>query len=921
MAEKPETDKASERYKDSLNLPKTDFPMRGNLPETEPSTIAFWKANKIYEKMVARNTKREKFVMPDGPPYANGNIHIGHVLNKVLKDIVIKYKNLSGRPAHFIPGWDCHGLPIEHKVTKDLGPKRKDKTDKDIRELCRQEARKWVNTQREQFIRLGILADWAHPYLTIDPSYEAEEVREIGRVLKNGILYRGEKPVYWCWALQTALAEAEVEYAQHRSPSIYVKFDVTDAKKIDLPKNTSFVIWTTTPWTLPANLAIAVNKDFEYGVFKHEREHIVIAAELKEAFEKATGWALEKIKTFRGSELEGILTKHPFIDRPSPVVFGHHVSLEAGTGNVHIAPGHGQDDYQVGLQYGLKVYSPVDEAGCFTDEVPEYKGQQIFAVNPLIVERLKSSGHLIHYSEFEHSYPHCWRSKTPLIFRATPQWFLRVDDENFNVRQKALQALDEIRFVPKWGEARLRAMIENRPDWCLSRQRAWGVPIPVFYCQSCGTELINQDVIERVAAAMEKNDGIEAYFEGDTKQFVQGHKCAKCGGSEFTKGKDILDVWFDSGVCHAAVQSRREGMASPADIYLEGSDQHRGWFQTSLLSSIASTGKAPFKALVTHGFVNDAKGRKMSKSLGNVVDPKEWIQKSGAEILRLFAAYEDYGQDLSCGPENFTRITESYRRFRNTMRFLLGNLEGFDPQKDQVAYDRMMALDRWALHRLNALTEKITEAYENYEFYKVYHALNHFMTVDLSATYLDILKDRLYTWRKDGEERRSAQTVLYHLVHRLCSLMAPILSFLSEETYKHIHGKKEESIFLVPFPKADENWNDPNLEQDFAGLLDVRSDVLKKIEELRVQKIVRSSLEAKVSLTAAGGQFELLKKYEKHLPEYFIVSDVEIREGKYAATVGKASGEKCERCWNYRDTVGRDGRFPGACLKCVEALL
>lgn len=913
-----------DRYKDTVNLPKTDFPMKGNLPQTEPEMIKRWHGSGLYQKILAANKSKPIFAMPDGPPYANGNIHIGHALNKCLKDFVVKYKNMNGFLATFIPGWDCHGLPIEQNVTKQLGSKRKEKTDTEIRKLCRHEAQSWVDKQRAQFTRLGILADWENPYLTMSPDYEAEEVRELGRIFDRGLLYRGEKPVYWCPTLQTALAEAEVEYHPHRSPSIYVKFPIEkDLERLGKPdKPVSVVIWTTTPWTLPANLGVALHPQFEYELFDTGAEYLLLAKELAANVAQETGLQLKGTgRIFKGQDLEKVRARHPFYDRDSLFVLGEHVSLDAGTGAVHTAPGHGQDDYQVGLKYGLGILSPVDSAGNYSSEVPEYEGQNIFAMNPVIVERLRKDGKLLGFKEIEHSYPHNWRSKTPLIFRATPQWFIRMDDPQNNIRQKTLQQIEKIRFVPKWGENRLRSMIENRPDWCLSRQRIWGVPIPVFYCKKCQTPLVKSSIMNRVADTMEKEDGIEAFYRHPASDFVQDEKCSKCGHTEFEHSKDILDVWFDSGICHAAVQKRRKNLAFPADIYLEGSDQHRGWFQTSLLSSMASNGTSPFKALVTHGFVNDLQGRKMSKSVGNVVDPQETIKKSGAEIVRLWVAYEDYGQDLTCGPESFERITETYRRFRNTVRFLLGNLHEFDPVKDSVEYQQMMPLDRWALGQLNALINKCTEAYDNYEFYKVYHSLNTFFTVDLSATYLDILKDRLYTWKRTGVERRSAQTVLYQLVTNLVGLMAPILSFLAEETYQSIPGNKKESVFLTPFPRPRIEWEDTKHMAEFAELFAVRSEVSKALEEKRKDKVIGSSLEAKITICAGNdNRGQILRHYEKYLPEFFIVSQVALKSGNFSVQVEKALGEKCVRCWNYNEQTGQDARFPGTCPKCWKAL-
>lgn len=921
--------------KDTLNLPATDFPMKGNLPTREPEVIASWKQNRVYHKIMAKNAGRPKFTLPDGPPYANGDIHVGHVLNKCLKDFTIKYRNMAGYRAAFIPGWDCHGLPIEHKVTKDLGPKRKDKTDAEIRELCRQEARKWIERQSAEFQRLGILAEWENPYLTLQPDYEAEEVRELARCLERGIMYRGEKPVYWCPTLQTALADTEVEYLPHTSSSIYVKFPFIEGvdKFGKFTKPVSAVIWTTTPWTLPANLGIAFNKDFDYGFYESGDDILIVARGLKEAVEKETGLSLQETGIFaKGDAFERMHAQHPFYDRTSLMMVGDHVGLDAGTGLVHTAPGHGQEDYIVGLHYGLKILSPVDEAGRYTAEVPEYQGMKIWDANSVIVERLREAGRLIHFKTFEHQYPHNWRSKTPLIFRATPQWFLGMDDAKFNVRAQALKAMQSIQFVPAWGEARLRAMIENRPDWCLSRQRIWGVPIPVFFCRSCAEPLADADIFRRVADKMERHGGIEAYHATPESEFTAGHTCARCKGTDFKRGLDILDVWFDSGVCHAAVQDRRDELESPADVYLEGSDQHRGWFQTSLLTSIASKSRAPFKALVTHGFVNDEKGRKMSKSLGNVVDPAETEKKLGAEILRLWAAYEDFGQDVGCGPEIFARVTESYRRFRNTMRFLLGNIHDFNPRTDTVAYDDMTVLDQWALGRLNDLVIKTHAAYEGYEFYKVFHALNHFFTVDLSAGYLDMLKDRLYTAKASGPERRSAQTVLFVLLDNLVRIMAPITSFLSDEVYGYMPSTSEtkpESVFLLDFPKPRSEWVNDSLRDDVARLFEIRSEVSKSLETLRQQKEIGSGLDARVEIASSGATLELLKKYRSVLPEFFIVSQVELSDSAHANAAGvthasvktsKALGEKCERCWYFSVHIGEDKAHPTVCEKCARAL-
>lgn len=913
-------------YKETIQLPSTAFPMKGDLPRREPEFIALWNEKKIYEKLIQKNQNNKTFAMPDGPPYANGNLHMGHALNKVLKDIVTKYKSLQGHLAPFIPGWDCHGLPIEQNVTKELGPKAREKTAQEIRALCREEALKWVKIQKGQFQRMGIFADWENPYLTMDPAYEAEEIRVLSRLLKTKAFYRGEKPVYWCYTLQTALAEAEVEYRPHKSPSIYVKFDFdSQAKKtLGLKESDSAaaVIWTTTPWTLPSNQAIALHPDFDYGLYQSEHGLLLMAVALSETVAKATSIALTPYgnKTWKGQELENLQARHPFYDRASPLILGNHVTLEAGTGCVHTAPGHGQDDYVVGLKYHLKVMSPVDEAGRYTYEVPEYKGQKIFEANPLIVERLKESKRLLFVTMIEHSYPHNWRSKTPLIFRATPQWFLGMDLPGSEIRKKTLEAIKQVKWVPSWGENRITGMIEGRPDWCLSRQRIWGVPIPVFYCENCKTELAEEKVMLRVADAIEKNGGIDAYYSQKPSDFTEGFKCKKCEHDQFTAGKDILDVWFDSGCCFSSVQQKRKGLTQPADLYLEGSDQHRGWFHTSLLASIASEQKAPFKTVLTHGFVMYAKGQKMSKSLGNVVDPQDLIQKSGADIVRLWAAHEDYAQDLTSSPESFERLSETYRRLRNTLRFLLGNISDFDPQKDSIPYEQQTELDQWMLSELNGLIQRVTDAYDNYEFYKIYHALNQFATIELSAFYLDILKDRLYTGKKTGTQRRSAQTTMFAILETLTGLMAPILSFLAEEAYQFSPAKKEESIFLKDFPRSQKAWENQALSEKYRMLMEFRPQATKVVEELRQIKTIGASLEARLEISAQGKLFENLKSLGKDLPGFFIVSHVDLKEGQQSVQAFRASGEKCVRCWQYTLDIGKAAHLPGICLKCVEAL-
>lgn len=922
-------------YRSTIRLPQTDFPMKGDLPQNEPKIIAKWESDKIYARLLEKNKNNPGFTLPDGPPYANGSIHIGHALNKSLKDFIIKYKAMTGHFAPFVPGWDCHGLPIEHKVMKDLSEKKLVKNDQEILALCRAEAAKWVSHQREQFKRLGVMADWENPYLTMSKEYEAEEIREFARAYKRGVIYQGVKPVYWNWTLKTALADAEVEYHNHKSPSIYVKFEVTDKNtlyKLGNPtEKTSFVIWTTTPWTLPANTAVCLHPEFDYALFATEingqKENLVIAKALKDFFEKEIGLVLTEQKVFKGTELELGKVRHPFIDRDSLIILGLHVTADTGTGVVHTAPGHGADDFKVGQKYHLPILNPVDDGGLYTDDYAEMKGTNIFKANPLIVEKLRNSGHLLKFSEFVHSYPHCWRSKTPLIFRTTAQWFIGIDLEPSQIRQNTLKALDEVQFFPEWGRARFQAMMENRPDWCLSRQRIWGVPIPILTCVATGEPLADYDIMMKAAEVVAEG-GIEAYYKADANALAgtnwkkSENAKPEFGSKGFKIGRDILDVWFDSGVCHAAVHSKHSRFGyknSQADIYLEGSDQHRGWFNTSMLSSMATTEKPPFKALITHGFVNDSQGRKMSKSLGNVIDPNEVSSKSGSEIIRLWAAYGDYGNDIGCGKEELTRVTETYRKIRNTMRFLLGSTSDFNFKTDHVSPHNMTQVDQWMLHQLSQLILDVTNAYEKYEFYKVYHLLNNFFTVTLSATYMDILKDRLYTWKHNGVARRSAQTVLYYTTDTLIKMMAPILSFLAEETYSYFKGKSQDSVFLEDFPKANEDWYHPALNTLFEKVMVVRSDVQKKLEELRASKIIGSSLEAAVEITADGETLGALQA-TSDLRDIFIVSKVDIKSGPYSILASKAAGEKCVRCWVYSEEISKEEKTLGVCPKCVEAL-
>jgi isoleucyl-tRNA synthetase len=942
-------------YKDTIHLPKTGFPMKANLPQREPEILRAWEEQRTFEKMVEQNAARpgaKKFVLHDGPPYANGDIHIGHALNKVLKDLIVKYRSMKGEVADYIPGWDCHGLPIELKVDKELGPKKREMDKAAIIQACRAYAKKWISRQREQFKRLGVFGRWERPYETMAKGYEADIVRALARAAAKGSLFRGKKPVYWCTTDRTALAEAEVEYEDHTSPSIYVAFDVVgqlpDPKLAG--KKARLVIWTTTPWTLPANLAVAVHPELTYVAYDLKGQVVVVAKDLLARFlaevapdelavsdvpsphtpaahEAATGGGgtvpaahLAKpdrvLAYLEGKALEGVRYVHPFMGRESPVILGEHVTLEAGTGLVHTAPGHGQEDYEVGLRYRLEILNPVDGAGRFTPEAGKYAGKEIFAANQEIVNDLHASGHLLSGGKLRHSYPHCWRCHNPVVFRATDQWFLALDGAG--LRGTALREIDRVRWIPHWGRDRIYNMIENRPDWCLSRQRTWGVPIPVFYCDGCDEPLVSPAVMEKVAKAFEQ-EGIEAWYRRPVGEFTEGHACPKCGKSAFRREQDILDVWWDSGVSWLAV-AEREGLGVPVDLYLEGSDQHRGWFHSSLLTSVAVRGGAPYDSVLTHGFVLDGQGKAMSKSLGNTIAPEEIIKKYGADVLRLWVSAADYRDDVRIGDEIMSGLAEGYRKIRNTIRWALGALDGFDPAKDAVPEADLLPLDRWVLARLVAWEEKVNQAYESYEFHLAYHATIQFCAVELSALYFDVVKDRLYTWKTDGKARRSAQTVLHLVAQDLIRLLAPVLSFTASEAWAYLPGDKAESVFLAGFPARTAPKDAAALEERYGRLSEVRAVVQGKLEEARRAKLIGSGLEAMVTVSAQGDQLRLLREAQAELPAFFIVSKVVLAEGPLGAEVARAPGVKCDRCWIFQEDVGRDPKHPTICGKCADAL-
>ncbi|MDO8885521.1 isoleucine--tRNA ligase [Candidatus Oleimmundimicrobium sp.] len=925
-------------YKKTLNLPKTKFSMKANLVQKEPEILKLWDEIDIYKLVNKKTSGRPSFVLHDGPPYANGDIHLGHTINKVLKDIIVKYKSMKNFYSPFVPGWDCHGQPIEHNVEKSLGSKKSEINQVQLRKLCKEYALKFVKRQAEQFKRLGIRGDFENPYLTLRPLYEATNIEVFGKLYEEGYIYKGKKPIHWCYHCETALAEAEIEYDDEKSPSIYVKFpfksDFAKLSDYRLPKY--FLIWTTTPWTLPANVAIAVNPKLEYAAVEVGGEIYILANDLiKGVLSKAGISHFKVLKTFTGCELENLVCLHPFQPWDSKVILADFVALDTGSGCVHIAPGHGQEDYQVGLAYKLPILMPVDDKGFFTKQAGKYAGQHVEKANETIVADLKKENFLFYASSIVHSYPHCWRCKKPVIFRATEQWFVSMDNKNF--RENVLNEIKKVKWMPEWSEKRITGMVKDRPDWCISRQRSWGVPIPVFYCSNCRKEIVTKETINAIIELF-KEEGADAWFIKSADEILpKGTICPDCKGTEFIKENDILDVWFESGVSHFAVLRNRPELIWPAQMYLEGTDQHRGWFQSSLLTSVGCTGRAPYDSVLTHGFLVDGNGRKMSKSLGNVVDPLEVIKKSGADILRLWVASADYSTDVAVSGEILERIAEAYRRIRNTLRFIMGNLCDFNPQKDKIHYEDMEEIDRWAISRLQKLIEDVTQAFDKYKFYFAYHAIYNFCVTDLSSFYLDVLKDRLYTSSPTSKERRSSQTAFHEILMSLIGLLAPVLAFTAEDAWMNLDDcyKTEVSVHLTNWPSVNREFIDDNLEKKWGMLLRVRAEILKALEIARSEKLIGNPLEAMVTIYCDPDLFEFLSLNQDVLSSIFIVSQVELASSdskkdnviflseeipNFAILISKAKGKKCERCWNYSKSVGANSEHPTICSKCLDVI-
>ncbi len=978
--------------KKTINLPKTGFAQKANLAQSEPARLKRWSELKLYDMIRKDRAGADKFILHDGPPYANADIHLGTAMNKILKDFIVKSRTMMGYDAPYVPGYDCHGLPIELYVDRKLGAKKANMPPVSFRRACREHAAEALKRQTRDFQRLGILGEWEKPYLTMSNHYEAETARLFGRFVERGYVYKGARPVYWCIHDQTALAEAEVEYDQHTSPSVYVKFAFSgDPAQIDpaLASRKVFVlIWTTTPWTLPANLGIAVHPDFEYSAFEHGDEVYIVASELLESVaakcelgatnDNGDRVVPQVLARFPGAKLDRLECRHPWIDRPSLLMLGEHVTLggeadaevqldvreardprktgKSGTGCVHTAPGHGHDDFVIGKRYGLDIYCPVDNAGRFTPEVEHFAGQNVFEANPKIVEFMRERSVLLFTESYEHRYPHCWRCKNPVIFRATPQWFISMDraggpvverdedgrdrsnfTENFSdsntssgtsLRKAAIDEIERVQWIPAWGADRMRNMFKGRPDWCVSRQRIWGVSIPVFYCAKCTEAVADPEIINSVADVFEKESADAWYTREASELLPQGYTCRKCGASEWIKESDILDVWFDSGASSVAVLENREELSWPADVYIEGGDQFRGWFNSSLVVGLAVHDRAPYKTVLTHGWTLDAQGKSMHKSAGNAVPPEEVIKESGAEILRLWCASSNYFDDMRCSAEILQRVTDGYRKLRNTARFALGNLHGFDPARDSVPEAELLEIDRWALAELDLVIGKVREAYDGYEFHGVYHTLYNFCTVTLSARYFDIIKDRLYTFAPRNKARRSAQTALHRIAGALARMLAPILAFTADEIWENLPASDDQlraaSVHLGMFPEPEQRV-DEALRSDWEQLFEIREDVLRALEESRIAKHIGSSLEARVEIAASGDALELLERHGADLRYLFIVSQTAVTRAEEGASgvvikIRPAAGEKCERCWNYSTHVGESSRYPNVCERCIAAL-
>lgn len=928
----------SQDYQKTLNLPITEFSMRAGLAQKEPKFLEFWEERGIYGQIRKNSTGRIPYILHDGPPYANGNIHIGHALNKILKDIIVKYKTMKGFDCLYVPGWDCHGLPIEHQLLKELKKRKSDVNCVEFRKSAHDYAMKYVDIQRGQFKRLGIFGEWDKPYLTLDPAYEYWILKSLAGLNKKGYVYRGLKPVNWCSKCETALAEAEVEYENHTSPAIFVKFEVENPEVIFNAKGKKLflLVWTTTPWTIVSNVAVAVNREFNYVVAEYKNELIIVEESLAQnVFTKLEEDKYKAVIKISGEEITKLQYKHPFgLREHCRVVSADYVTKEDGTGLVHTAPGHGQDDFETGLKYGLEIVMPVNDRGVYTEQAGDYAGEYVFKANERIIEDLKSKGSLLFSENITHTYPHCWRCKSPIIFRATKQWFLNIDHEN--LRGKLTKEIKHsVRWIPEAGKERILSMVTGRPDWCLSRQRYWGVPIPAVECKKCGEHELFTGVIEKLAEIV-KAHGSNVWFENPLNEFLtESFACSQCGSSEFEKTHDILDVWFDSGVSHQAVIKGMMGKSLPVDLYLEGSDQHRGWFQSSLIPAVALEGMAPYKAVLTHGFVVDGQGRKMSKSLGNVISPEEIIKNSGADILRLWIASSSYNEDIRISKEILDRLVDSYRKIRNTIRYLLGNLHEFNPDTQMVDYDELLSLDQWALRKLSELSKDCEENFDQFEFARAYKRLYTFCNETLSSFYLDILKDRLYTSSALSRERKSAQTVLYHILNYLIRLLAPILPFTCEEVFSLMpqnQGMKEaSSVHLLPWICAPAKWNNENIDQKYALLVKVRPYVLKALEEKRRENVIGSSLEARIVINSANSdEFGYLKEHVDLLPGIFIVSEVEVNEvvevkkglgdgfAKMDISIFKAEGKKCSRCWNYKVDVGGDPDHETLCARCTS---